>query len=430
MTDPLSIAAGTAGLISLGIQVTQSLVKFYTSYKHQNEDVKGTLRNLESLHIILDTLQTSIKARENSSEEQTLLATAIESHVETCEESIQELQDEYSKLREHILSRDDIKAAIKSAGRRAAYPFRQSTLHKLGEDIDEIKSNLILAMEILGIADNSKIQNDLADVRTTLDLVKSHQISADLENWLKAPDATIDHNNAYSKKHQGTGIWLVKDPRFKHWLTDTNSFMWLNGFAGSGKSVLCSTAIQSVVRHRCTDRSIGIAFFYFKFTDESKQDDSSMLRALLLQLSHQLQDGHVDLLQLQQTYRSGTPPPQALIAYLRRLIERFQDVYIILDALDECPRDGARGDVLDALESIRQWNLQGLHLFVTSRNERDIHESLGSICDEDITMRNEGIDADIAKFISGSLDRNRSLQKWKKYHDKIQEGLAMRAKGV
>jgi ankyrin repeat domain-containing protein 50 len=35
MTDPLSVAAGVAGLISLGIQVTESLVKFYTSYKGQ-----------------------------------------------------------------------------------------------------------------------------------------------------------------------------------------------------------------------------------------------------------------------------------------------------------------------------------------------------------------------------------------------------------
>ena len=430
MTDPFSIAAGTAGLVSLGIQVTQSLVKFYTAYKHLNETVRKTLRNLESLYAVLDTLQKSIDTRGYNSEEHDLAVATIEFHVKTCEESIQELQDEYSKLHKPDLSRDEVKAAIKTAGRRAAYPFRQSTLQKLGEDIDEIKSNLTLALDILGVADNSRTQNDLADIKTTLDLVKSHHISASLENWLKAPDATIDHNNACSKKHPGTGMWLVKDSRFKQWLVDVNSFMWLNGFAGSGKSVLCSTAIQSVVRHRGTNRSVGVAFFYFKFNDELKQDDSSMLRALLLQLSNQTQDGHLDLLQLQQTYRGGTPPSQALIAYLRRLIERFQDVYIMLDALDESPWDSTRGDVLDTLDTIRKWNLQGLHLFATSRNERDIHACFGDVLDKHVAMRNDGIDADIANFISGYLDQNRSLQKWKKYHDKIQEGLARRAKGV
>jgi hypothetical protein len=33
MADPLAIASGLAGLLSLGIQVTQSLVLFYTTYK-------------------------------------------------------------------------------------------------------------------------------------------------------------------------------------------------------------------------------------------------------------------------------------------------------------------------------------------------------------------------------------------------------------
>ena len=48
--------------------------------------------------------------------------------------------------------------------------------------------------------------------------------------------------------------------------------MWLNGFAGSGKSVLCSTAIQFALRYRKSDPKVGIAFFYFTFNDESKQE--------------------------------------------------------------------------------------------------------------------------------------------------------------
>lgn len=50
MTDPLSVAAGIVGLISLGIQVTESLVKFYTSYKGQDTDVIRTTEKLERMH--------------------------------------------------------------------------------------------------------------------------------------------------------------------------------------------------------------------------------------------------------------------------------------------------------------------------------------------------------------------------------------------
>jgi len=154
-----------------------------------------------------------------------------------------------------------------------------------------------------------------------------------------------------------------------------------------------------------------------------------MLRALLLQLSTQLQDGHVDLIGLYDSYKTGTIPSQLLVMYLRRLIERFRDVFIMLDALDESPRDGPRGHVLDALEVMRKWGLQGLHLFVTSRNERDIYESFDPSIIQ-VTMQNAGIDKDIAGFISGRLDTDRRLQKWRKYRDKIQASLARRANGV
>src|SRR5205085_11269328 len=68
--------------------------------------------------------------------------------------------------------------------------------------------------------------------------------------------------------------------------------------SGCGKSVLCSTAIQYTFRHRRSDPDVGIAFFYFTFNDESKQDESAILRALLLQLSGQHSDGHPGLISL------------------------------------------------------------------------------------------------------------------------------------
>lgn len=62
MTDPLSITAGVAGLISLGIQVTASLVKFYAAYKGQDIDVARTTEKFESLwdtfrflHVVLQS---------------------------------------------------------------------------------------------------------------------------------------------------------------------------------------------------------------------------------------------------------------------------------------------------------------------------------------------------------------------------------------
>ena len=283
---------------------------------------------------------------------------------------------------------------------------------------------------MLQLKDTQRLREDVIEMKALLESVQTNQISSGLRDWLSAPDAFVDHNAACAKRHPGTGIWLIKDLQFQRWLTGENSVLWLKGFAGSGKSVLCSTAIQSVLKYRGYDRSIGVAFFYFTFNDDSKKDESSMLRALLLQLSSQLQDGYADPKQLHESYKTGIPPSPILLEYFRRLIQRFHHVYILLDALDESPRSGPRGYVLDTLETMRQWGVGHLHLFVTSRDEPDIHESLDLPAIQQVTMSNAGIDRDIGDFISGRLSGDRRLRRLSPYQDKIQKTLGQGAQGV
>ena len=429
MSDPLAITGSVAGVISLGIQVIESLVEFYNSYKHQDYEIAGMTERLESLLSILQTLDKSLSSRKFQVDEQDLIGN-IETSIKNCEELIQELQEECQKFVK--ATSGGIRAVFRVAGRRATYPFRQSTLQKLDEDIVELRGNLSIAIDVLQLNDNKRIADDIADMRLLLDLVKTRQISANIRDWFKAPDATLNHNAACAKKHPGTGIWFVNSSIFTAWLTEENSFLWLNGFAGSGKSVLSSTAIQYAFRHRRSNPQIGIAFFYFTFNDELKQDESAMLRALLMQLSGQLQDGHLDLTRLHDSYKTGIPPSSVLIDYLRRLIQRFNHVYIVLDALDESPRLGARGHVLDTIEAMQKWLLPGLHLLVTSRDEPDIRNSLDLSLGlgQEVKMRNAGIDEDITDFISGRLHEDRKLRKWLPDSKKIEETLTEGAKGV
>jgi hypothetical protein len=66
----------------------------------------------------------------------------------------------------------------------------------------------------------------------------------------------------------------------------------------------------------------------------------------------------------------------------------FDDVYIILDALDESPRDKHRGNMLQALVDLREWSEPGLHLLVTSRDEPDIRDHLEPSLDDIVSMKN------------------------------------------
>jgi ankyrin repeat domain-containing protein 50 len=222
-------------------------------------------------------------------------------------------------------------------------------------------------------------------MKSCLNLMKATQISINIPDWLNAPDTTIDYNEALAKRYQHTGLWLVQGAAFNEWLSKDNSSLWIDGFAGCGKSVLCSTAIDYIFQHRRSNPRIGMVFFCFTFTDKSKQD-----------------------VRLKAEHSDGTPPLLMLLKCLRQLVQEYDDVFIIVG---ESPKGTARDQVLDALNSMRKWSLGRLHLFITSRGEPDIRESLVPSLDEDVAMKNEGIGKDFANFISGGLDQDYKLRK-------------------
>jgi ankyrin repeat domain-containing protein 50 len=423
MTDPLSVTASIVGLLSLGIQVSEALCRFYTSFKGQDTEIARTVDKLGNLSVIFRSIETALQSRLDDD-----LTRTIHQSVGNCSDIITELQDEYKHFQAPFPS--GIKGTIKASSRRVSYPFRRSTLQKLDEDIQEIRDSLSVALEVLHLGEQKKLQSDITDVKLVLEHIQGSQISSSTRDWLKAPDATLNHNAACAKRYSGTGLWFIEGNCFTTWMTQNNSFLWLSGFAGCGKSVLCSTAIQQTYRQQLLRADVGIAFFYFAFSDESKQDESGMLRALLLQLAGQHQECQTDLNNLHLLYTPGTPPVRVLLEQLRRTVQKFQHVHIFLDALDECPQDGGRDRVLEIVREMREWHLPGLHLLVTSRDELDIRKSLSPSQDEDVVLRNSEIDRDISNFISFQLRTNQHLQKWQNYHDQIQQALSERAQGM
>lgn len=431
MAEPLSIASGIAGLLSLGIQVTQSLITFYSAYKNRDNDLAKIIRNSEGLQRIFQSLESAVQARQSQPDAFELLR-GVDKAVQGCQEIIEELEKECREF--HKDPDSSWKSHIQVAGRRAAYPFRKSTLQKLEEDINEIHRNLSIALDVLQLKSHNQTQYDISEfkseLKSFLDRIKMNQISSAIRGWLKAPDASIDHDTTCAKRHSRTGLWFTNSHHFTNWLVQRNSFLWINGFAGCGKSVLCSTAIQHTFHEMKDKHGVGIAFFYFSFRDEAKQDSHGMLRALLSQLSVQLPDGEKNLEQLYTLHGQGIPPVRALLDSLQNVLGRFYEVFILLDALDGSPQDHKREDVLREIETIREWNLPGLHLLVTSRNEHDINESLDPSDGEALTTKNSGIDSDIAAFVSDQLEDDQKLQRWKNYHCDIKEQLTQRAQGV
>ncbi|KAJ5370008.1 uncharacterized protein N7496_006100 [Penicillium cataractarum] len=427
MSDPLSLTGTAVGIVSLGLQCTQYLVNFYTTVKSQHSTITQTVNKLDHLSHTLESLESLLGNK--SSADQLKFETAIQEAVDNCTEYIYELRDEVEKFKKFEDGKNGIRNTLKATSRRLQYPFRQSTLQKLGEDVDVVLQYLSLDLQICHQKNIDDLQTGVGEMAALLSLIKASQIQAEIGKWLKSPDVASTYIENCQKRNQGSGLWLVKGESFSRWLADSNSFLWLRGFAGCGKSVLCSTAIQHTFRHRRSNPHIGIAFFFFSFNELSRQDTSAMLRALVLQLSSQL-DSYRVLNGLHESYKNSQPPDQALLGCLRQLIHSFQDVHILIDALDESPRGDRRFGVLEALEDLRSWKEPGLHLMVTSRDEPDIREELDIPSDSIIEMRNESVDSDIAAYVSITLRSQKRFRKWKDCFDKVEAALISRAEGV
>jgi ankyrin repeat domain-containing protein 50 len=67
---------------------------------------------------------------------------------------------------------------------------------------------------VLQLGDRQKIQDDITELKLLLEVVSASQISSTIRDWLKALDATVNHNAACAKRHPGTGTWFAKGPMY------------------------------------------------------------------------------------------------------------------------------------------------------------------------------------------------------------------------
>ncbi|KAI1086511.1 hypothetical protein F5B19DRAFT_498274 [Rostrohypoxylon terebratum] len=144
-----------------------------------------------------------------------------------------------------------------------------------------------------------------------------------------------DHNQARQRHVEKTGEWLLQDTkRFKPWLEEPDSFLWLHGIAGCGKTVLSSTIIDYL--QKSLKGNNHIAGYYFNAREPEKRNVSRLIRSLLFQLCPA---GGTSSLELEQLFEENAPrgiSDDQLLDVLKKLIEGEGQTYIIIDALDEC----------------------------------------------------------------------------------------------
>jgi Cdc6-like AAA superfamily ATPase len=278
--------------------------------------------------------------------------------------------------------------------------------------------------------DMHTISRDVKDVVFT-------QKQQEIFRWLSPSDPSTNYNKALAQRQKGTGLWFLQASPFHQWQTGHNSFLWLYGIPGSGKTILSST-ITEYLENTYPERLL--LYFYFDFTDSSKQTLENVVRSLVSQLYCKRRDTQMllDLLFSSNGKGQRQPSCESLCRVFFQMVDQAKDVYVVLDALDECKtRIGSRFEgLLNWLGTLLQSDQRNVHLLVTSRPEYDIETVLNTLAkseDDIIPIQSNLIQDDIRSYVHTRVRERDGLKRWRSHPEvleKIEKQLMEKADGM
>jgi hypothetical protein len=283
-----------------------------------------------------------------------------------------------------------------------------------------------------------------------------------LKGWLSPPDPSTNYNIGLRDLHKKTATWFLEGGIFQEWHL-TGSLLWIHGKRaflhcvvgmslttptihsrfGEEHPLVCdfyglslydrltfltSSAIIRRILSLCDDRSASVLYFYFDFRDDNKKHRHNLLRSLLIQLAvHSIPCRDI-ISQVYSAHGKGTrqPSDEVLIKCLIDVLSSTTQhpVYIIVDALDECPNTSGvrspREHVLSLIEDHVHLRLPNLHICATSRPETDICDRLVPLGPRLVSLHDQaGHKDDIAKYINSEVGVIASNKRWREDDKKL-----------
>ncbi|KAH8985141.1 hypothetical protein EDB92DRAFT_1950166 [Lactarius akahatsu] len=298
----------------------------------------------------------------------------------------------------------------------------RSVENKVGSVTKDIKENGVAIQQVV---------NQVSDLNR-------NELRMKLRKWIAPPDPSVNYNTASDAHHESTAAWCTKGITLADWKT-SGSLIWIHGKPGSGKSIL-STVIIRDIKSLADAGSAFLAYFYFDFKDKAKQDTRALLSSLLVQLSDQSDIFCDALFSLYSAHKRGSEQPtnDSLSQCLKYMLTTSGPVpvYLILDALDECPYGSGlpspREKLLDLLNDLVKLRHQALRLCVTSRPEFDIRTALQPLATQQVSLHDESGQAlDIKIYVTDIVRSDRRMRRWRdEEKDMVIENLAEKADGM
>ncbi|CAI7644561.1 unnamed protein product [Penicillium bialowiezense] len=232
------------------------------------------------------------------------------------------------------------------------------------EDVRELRDRVCSVIESL-TAINVRITQDQVQELVSYKNEEQHQKYLD---WLSSESFEADRGKpAYQP---GTGRWFIDSPDFQTWIQYPGQTLFCPGIPGAGKTNMASIAIDELDRCHGSDSSVGIAYVFcsFRYYDDPRQSPDNILASIIRQLIRRLPllPSTVQLLYEKHRSNGSRPSFNDLFKVFKDVVQTVsKQVFIIIDALDECKPAGI-SRILNKISETQAFG--NLNLLSTSRS--------------------------------------------------------------
>ncbi|KAF4883968.1 Vegetative incompatibility protein HET-E-1 [Colletotrichum fructicola] len=217
---------------------------------------------------------------------------------------------------------------------------------KFSDLIHNLDQHRILILGQTNLAEARKSQKLETDRRLQERIDRDCSTRERVIGWLQGTSLNTNVKNDHDKLLKirssvpNSGRWLLSRHQFKRWFDRfpaIPALLWINGIPGAGKTVLASIVVEEA---KALSHEPTVLYFYCKADNQEKNNFLAIGRSLLRQLLGQ----NPDLLYyFDQKYQSSTEAILTTVSdveeLLRTGITNTSSTYIILDGIDECPRE-------------------------------------------------------------------------------------------
>lgn len=219
-------------------------------------------------------------------------------------------------------------------------------------------------------------------------------------NWITPIGYAAQQQDYINRRQEGTGKWLLESAEYRDWCATEKRTLFCPGIPGAGKTILTSIVVEDLIKRHQSMPDVGIAYVYCNFRRGDTQKAVNLLESLLRQLVESQPCVPESVKSMYEQSKTMRPSLSVFSELLQEVASLHSRVFIVIDALDECPiSDGERETFLDKLSDLRKETKA--NVFATSRFIPEIEEML----EVDVCLEICAKPEDVESYLVGHMGR-------------------------